>query len=123
MTLQQEAHKKIDQLSDDGLRVLIDLIDKIKIMSISGFKEANQDDEKILTEQSGKASEVDNGADAVAKMKDADLFPIRPVAAFPEEDDDIKRIRAEKKKKFMASAGKIDIDEEAIREFRERSMV
>ena len=41
----------------------------------------------------------------------------------PDEDDNVKRIRAEKKKKFLASVGKVEIDEEAIREFRERSMV
>ena len=39
MTLQQEAYKRIDQMTDDGIRVLIDLIDKMKTVSIIGFKD------------------------------------------------------------------------------------
>ncbi|MBR1635264.1 MAG: hypothetical protein IJ682_09435 [Lachnospiraceae bacterium] len=109
MTLQQEAYRRIDQLSDDGLRILIDMIDKIRVMSLSGFKDTMSD-----------SVEVENIS---AKPKDADLFPIRPVVDFPQEDANTKRLRADKKKKFLASAGKVDIDEEAIREFRERSMV
>ena len=114
MTLQQEAYKKIDQLSDDGIRILIDMIDKIRVMSVSGFKETAEDGDIIEDEEIKKG---------VTTPKDVDLFPIRPVEVFPQEDTNTKRLRAEKKKKFLASAGKVDIDEEAIREFRERSMV
>lgn len=109
MTLQQEAYRRIDQLSDDGLRILIDMIDKIRVMSLSGFK--NNISDRVEVE------------DVSAKPKDEDLFPIRPVETFPQEDTNTKRLRADKKKKFLASAGKVDIDEEAIQEFRERSMV
>ena len=30
MTLQKEAYTRIDQMTDDGIRVLIDMIDKMK---------------------------------------------------------------------------------------------
>lgn len=109
MTLQQEAYKKIDQLSDDGLRILIDIIDKIRVMSLSGFKNNVSDDVEAETE--------------VVKPKDVNLFPARPVVDLPQEDANTKKLRADKKKKFLASAGKMDIDEEFIREFRKRSMV
>ena len=38
MTLQQEAYKRIDKLSDDGIRLLINIIDNIQVMSVLGFK-------------------------------------------------------------------------------------
>lgn len=92
MTLKQEAYKKIDQLTDDGLKILIDMIDKIKVMSISDFKETGSDIVGVEVE--------------LAKQKDVDLFPIRSIAFFSEEDVRTKMIRAEKKKKFLTSAGK-----------------
>ena len=39
MTLQQEAYSRIDQMTDDGIRVLIDIIDKMKTVSVIGFKD------------------------------------------------------------------------------------
>mgnify|MGYP006916219578 CR=1 FL=1 len=38
MTLQQEAYSRIDQMTDDGIKVLIDIIDKMKTDSVVGFK-------------------------------------------------------------------------------------
>ena len=38
MTLRQEAYSRIDQMTDDGIRVLIDIIDKMKTVSVIGFK-------------------------------------------------------------------------------------
>lgn len=38
MTLQQEAYRRIDEMTDDGIRILIDMIDKMKIVSVTGFK-------------------------------------------------------------------------------------
>lgn len=40
MTLQQEAYSRIDQMTDDGIKVLIDIIDKMKTVSVVGFKNA-----------------------------------------------------------------------------------
>ena len=40
MTLQQEAYQRIDQMTDDGIRVLIDMIDKMKTVSVIGFKDS-----------------------------------------------------------------------------------
>ena len=39
MTLQQEAYSRIDQMTDDGILVLIDMIDKMKTVSVIGFKD------------------------------------------------------------------------------------
>lgn len=46
MTLQQEAYRRIDEMTDDGIRELIDIIDKMKTMSVTGFKDL---DENTLT--------------------------------------------------------------------------
>ena len=112
MTLQQEAYSKIDQLSDDGIRALIDMIDTIRFMSVSGFRKT--------TEEQAADSDKDKESQKSAEIEQ---FPARAVVALPEEDPVTKQMRAEKKKEFMLSAGKIDIDEDAIRLFRERSMV
>ena len=39
MTLRQEAYSRIDQMTDDGIRVLIDIIDKMKTVSVISFKD------------------------------------------------------------------------------------
>lgn len=70
MTLQQEAYSRIDQMTDDGIRVLIDMIDKMKTVSVIGFKNTSVTDSNVNKEIS----------------------------------------RAEKKKRFMQSAGKIKVD-------------
>ena len=70
MTLQQEAYSRIDQMTDDGIRVLIDMIDKMKIVSVTGFKNNGVIDSNVNKEIS----------------------------------------RAEKKRRFMQSAGKIKVD-------------
>ena len=84
MTIQQEAYKRIDEMTEDGVRILIDIIDKMRFVSLNGFK--NNDDIKI-------------------------------------SDISIAQSKAEKKKRFLESAGKIQIDGEAVRELRERSMI
>ena len=109
MTLQQEAYSKIDQLSDDGLRALMDMIDTIRFMSVSGFKKTIEEDN------------TDFNLKGKNETEELELFPDRSIAVFPEEDDDTKKMRLERRKEFMASAGKIDIDEDAIALFRERS--
>ena len=70
MTLQQEAYSRIDQMTDDGIRVLIDMIDKMKTVSVTGFKNTGGTDSNVNKEIS----------------------------------------RAEKKRRFMQSAGKIKVD-------------
>lgn len=42
MTLQQEAYRRIDEMTDDGIRILIDMIDKMKVVSVIGFKDVNE---------------------------------------------------------------------------------
>ena len=85
MTLQQEAYSRIDQMTDDGIRVIIDMIDKMKTVSVIGFKE---NEVSISITQS---------SDPMSK--------------------------AEKKRRFMQSAGKINVDANAVNELRERSMI
>ena len=46
MTLQQEAYSRIDQMTDDGIRVLIDMIDKMKTVSVIGLKNTSVTDSK-----------------------------------------------------------------------------
>lgn len=80
MTLQQEAYSRIDQMTDDGIRVLIDMIDKMKTVSVTGFKNTGVTDSNVNKEIS----------------------------------------RAEKKRRFMQSAGKIKVDANSVNELRER---
>ncbi len=85
MTLQQEAYSRIDQMTDDGIRVLIDMIDKMKTVSVIGFK-----DSEVTVSVS------------------------QPSQALTQAD---------KKRRFMQSAGKIKVDANAVTELRERSMI
>lgn len=85
MTLQQEAYRRIDEMTDDGIRELIDIIDKMKTMSVTGFKDL---DENTLT-----------------------------------VSENVPMTKSEKMQRFMQSAGKIQIDAEAVRQLRERSMI
>lgn len=83
MTLQQEAYSRIDQMTDDGIRVLIDMIDKMKTVSVTGFKNTGVTDSNVNKEIS----------------------------------------RAEKKRRFMQSAGRIKVDANSVNELRERSLI
>lgn len=78
MTLRQEAYNRIDRMTDDGIRVLIDIIDK-------RFKET----EMNIT--------ISNSYTTMTKE--------------------------EKKKRFLQSAGKINIDADAVNDLRERDMI
>ncbi len=44
MTLRQEAYNRIDQMTDEGIRVLIDIIDKMQTESLIGFKNTIKED-------------------------------------------------------------------------------
>lgn len=78
MTLRQEAYNRIDRMTDDGIRVLIDIIDK-------RFKET----EMNIT--------ISNSYTTTTKE--------------------------EKKKRFLQSAGKINVDADAVNDLRERDMI
>ena len=52
MTLQQEAYSRIDQMTDDGICVLIDMIDKMKTVSVIGFKNTSVTDSNVNKEVS-----------------------------------------------------------------------
>lgn len=85
MTLQQEAYRRIDEMTDDGIRILIDMIDKMKTVSVTGFKDVNESTSAV--------------------------------------SENVPMTKAEKKQRFMQSAGKIQIDAEAVSQLRERSMI
>ena len=85
MTLQQEAYSRIDQMTDDGIRVLIDMIDKMKTVSVIGFKNNKVDVSNLSL--------------------------------------DTKILKEQKKRNFMQSAGKINVDANAVNELRERSII
>lgn len=85
MTLQQEVYRRIDEMTDDGIRILIDMIDKMKIVSVTGFKDVNESTSAV--------------------------------------SENVPMTKAEKKQRFMQSAGKIQIDAEAVSQLRERSMI
>ena len=83
MTLQQEAYRRIDEMTDDSIRKLIDIIDKM--MSITGVEGVNESTSVV--------------------------------------SENAPMTKAEKKQRFMQSAGKIQIDAEAVSQLRERSMI
>lgn len=85
MTLQQEAYRRIDEMTDDSIRKLIDIIDKMKMMSGTGFEGVNESTSAV--------------------------------------SENAPMTKAEKKQRFMQSAGKIQTDAEAISQLRERSMI
>ena len=96
MTLQQEAYRRIDKLSDEGVRLLISIIDNIQDLSISGFRQA---DKSIGEKQETSSDIVDTiNTDTLDSMT-----------------------KKENKQLFFQSAGKMKIDSGAIRDLRERS--
>ena len=98
MTVQQEAHKKINQMSEDGVRQLLLWINNTNNSDlwIREHKEHEKDSESI---------EVNP-----AVSEDA-VIPI------------VEENRKERMKKFLATAGKVKLDAQAIYDLRERSMI
>ena len=78
MTLRQEAYNRIDRMTDDGIRVLIDIVDK-----------RSKETEMNIT--------ISNSYTTMTKE--------------------------EKKKRFLQSAGKINVDADAVNDLRERDMI
>lgn len=96
MTLQQQAYSKIDQMSDDGIRLFLDLIDNIQAMSLHGFK------------QEAKENTPEESQDIV------DTVDVSSLETMTKED---------KKLLFLKSAGNMNIDADAIHDFHERSVI
>ena len=85
MTLQQEAYSRIDQMTDDGIRVLIDIIDKMKTVSVIGFKDNkvavsnSPEDTKMSKEQKKRifmqsAGKVKVDANAVNELRERSII-------------------------------------------------
>lgn len=85
MTLRQEAYSRIDQMTDDGIRVLIDIIDKMKTVSVIGFKdnkvavsnlpvdtEMSKEQKKRLFMQSAGKVKVD--ANAINELRERSII-------------------------------------------------
>ena len=95
MTLQQEAHKKIDKMSDDAIRMILDLIDKMQSMTIADFNtETKMQDEPAV------AGDI------------VDLIDEKALKTMSKE---------EKKTLFLRSRGNMRIDVRAINDLRKRS--
>lgn len=85
MTLQQEAYRRINEMTDDGIRKLIDIIDKMKMVSVTGFKDANKStsavsenvpmtkaEKKQRFMQSARKIQID--AEAVSQLKERNMI-------------------------------------------------
>ena len=95
MTLQQEAYKKIDKMSDDAIRMILDLIDKMQTMTVSDFN--------TETETQDEPAKIGDFVDTI-------------------DENALKTMtREEKKTLFLRSRGNMHIDVRAINDLRERS--
>jgi len=84
MTLQQEAYSRIDQMTDDGIRILIDMIDKMKVVSVTGFKSFGDgvpnSDETAITKEEKKnrflqsAGKIRIDAQAVDELRERSMI-------------------------------------------------
>ena len=130
MTLQQEAYNVIDQLSDEGIKVFLDMFNKIQFLSVSGFKKSD----KAAANSSSKDGMVDVVADGVVssersddgKTLGAEVSDSESKVEFIDSlniDDMRKMSKDEKKALFFKSGGKMKLDTKAIYDMRERSMI
>lgn len=130
MTLQQEAYNVIDQLSDDGIKVFLDMFNKIQFLSVSGFKKSD----KATANSSSKDGMVDVVVDGVVssersddgKTLGAEVSDSESKVEFIDSlniDDMRKMSKDEKKALFFKSGGKMKLDTKAIYDMRERSMI
>lgn len=130
MTLQQEAYNVIDQLSDEGIKVFLDMFNKIQFLSVSGFKKSD----KATANSSSKDGMVDVVADGVVssersddgKTLGAEVSDSESKVEFIDSlniDDMRKMSKDEKKALFFKSGGKMKLDTKAIYDMRERSMI
>lgn len=94
MTLQQKAYKKIDQMTDDKIRQLLIFIDNMQVKPIQ---------KSIESANNKNAARGSTGSEAQTSKNNL--------------------TKSEKMQKFLATAGKIKIDAQAVNDLRERSMI
>ena len=123
MTLQQEAYNVIDQLSDDGIKVFLDMLNKIQFLSVSGFKKSGRDAAKTSSSLSkdgqvdGITSLEEGSKNSALETADVDFIDSLNI------DDMRKMSKEEKRALFFKSGGRMKLDTKAIYDMRERSMI
>lgn len=105
MTLRQEAYKRIDQMSEAGIRFFINIFDSLQTMSIMDFKTQEKSD----TENKTVVQPIETAESDIVDTLNPEVIE--------------HMTKEEKKKLFLQSAGRMKIDANAIRELRERSMI
>ena len=127
MTLRQEAYNVIDQLSDDGIKVFLDMLNKIQFLSVSGFKKSSG---RIVANSSSKDGAVDSMASSVEGSDDSRAIEAEASGSTDVDfidslniDDMRKMSKDEKKALFFKSGGRMKLDTQAIYDMRERSMI
>lgn len=101
MTLQQQAYNRIDRMSEDGIRVVLDFMDRFEDVRL--FNADEMDGISAFDEE--KSDDFLNAIDLLTPERVA------------------KMNKAEKKELFLHSGGKIDIDEDAVNMLREVSVI
>ena len=131
MTLQQEAYHKIDRMTEEGIKILLELIDEDQAKPVSKFKIKGNQTQDLKSEKGtgSKASTDMKNVTGESKMEDkigSVLAGDGDVLDFIDSlnADQIEKMTADEKRKlFLCSGGKISIDEDAVMALRERSMI
>ncbi|MBR5970657.1 MAG: hypothetical protein IK016_10000 [Lachnospiraceae bacterium] len=97
MTLQQEAYRRIDRMSDNAIRLFLDMADRMQFMTVSDFDKGKKE-----TDEMPMTSDI------------VDTIDVECLELMSKE---------EKKALFLRSRGNMRIDSEAIASMRERSMI
>ena len=116
MTLQQQAYKKIDSMSDEGIRFFLDFIDKVDNLQVFTVDTSavQSDNDSVTTEAGSSLSQ--NIEDGMSDSFFAFLASLSP-------DKVAGLTKAQKRKLFLQSGGRIDYDEDAYWALRERSVL
>ncbi|MBR1478565.1 MAG: hypothetical protein IJ608_11485 [Lachnospiraceae bacterium] len=116
MTLQQQAYKKIDSMSDEGIRFFLDFIDKVDNLRVftvdTNTVQSDNDSVNAETDSTGTQNLEDNKSD--------DFFSFVDTLS-PDEIASLSKVQ--KRKLFLQSGGRIDFDENAYWDLRERSVL
>ena len=116
MTLQQQAYKKIDSMSDEGIRFFLDFIDKVDNLRVFTVDtNAVQSNNDSVTEKADSSLSQN-----IEESKSDDFFSFVDSLS-PDEIAGLSK--AQKRKLFLKSSGKIDYDEDAYWNLRERSVL
>lgn len=105
MTLRQQAYREIDRMSEDGLRFFLDMFGRIGKVQFFSSDELESDAEADVVR-------LDEGEDDFLKIIDS--LTSTDIAGMT---------KADKKKLFFESGGKLDYDEDAYWAMRERSII